>query len=56
VNRKNSFLQKQPAGARKLARDYQGRVIEQRVVAALKPFGLAEPILKRGSRSGVAEF
>lgn len=25
-------------------------------MTALKPFGLADPILTRGSRSGVAEF
>jgi p-hydroxybenzoate 3-monooxygenase len=31
-------------------------LIEQRVVAALKPFGLAEPILNRGGRNGIAEF
>jgi p-hydroxybenzoate 3-monooxygenase len=31
-------------------------LIEQRVVAALKPFGLADPILNRGARSGIAEF
>jgi p-hydroxybenzoate 3-monooxygenase len=31
-------------------------LIEQRVVAALKLFGLADPILNRGARSGIAEF
>ena len=31
-------------------------LIEQRVVAALTPFGLADPILNRGVRSGIAEF
>jgi p-hydroxybenzoate 3-monooxygenase len=31
-------------------------LIEQRVVEALKPFGLADPILNCGARSGIAEF
>jgi p-hydroxybenzoate 3-monooxygenase len=31
-------------------------LIEPRVVAALRPFGLDEPILKRGGRNGIAEF
>jgi p-hydroxybenzoate 3-monooxygenase len=31
-------------------------LIESRVVAALQPFGLADPILNRGSRNGIAEF
>jgi p-hydroxybenzoate 3-monooxygenase len=31
-------------------------LIEQRVVAALRPFGLADPILNLGARSGIAEF
>lgn len=31
-------------------------LIEQRVVAALKPLGLAEPILTRGSRAGLPSF
>src|SRR6266568_5187325 len=31
-------------------------LIEQRVVAALKPYGLADVIINRGSRNGIAEF
>ena len=31
-------------------------LIEQRVVEAQKPFGLADPILNRGARSSIAEF